>query len=107
MSLRNTGSRYGSESYCAPEAHIPRNVRPRHVLGVVPCAGGHVMPTISPKKGWVPRGSPKLSSRHRGLDACHKPTKKGMKHNFQNLQSAHLGRRMCLPHWRPQCPYLW
>ena len=82
MSLRNTRSRYGSESYCAPEAYIPRNVRPRHVLGIIPCARGHVLPKISPKTGWVPRGSPKLSSGHRSLDACYKSTEEGMEHAF-------------------------
>ena len=80
MSLRNTGRRYGSESYRALEAHISRNVRPRHVLGVVPRAGGYVLPKVPSEKGWIPRGSPKLSSGHRSPDACHQPTKKGMKH---------------------------
>ena len=80
MSLRNTGSRYGSQSYRAPETHIPRNVRPRHVLGIVSCAGSYVLPNIPPEKSRISRGSPKLSSGHRGPNACYQLAKEGMEH---------------------------
>lgn len=67
-----------SQGDSSAEADIPRNVRSRHVLGLIQRPGGYVFCEIPPKAGWILGCSPELQAGYRGLDAGYKSAEEGM-----------------------------
>lgn len=59
------------------EASLPRDVRTRHVMGLLQCAGGYVVAKVLTEEGWVPGCCAELQTRHGGLNAGREPTEEG------------------------------
>lgn len=53
------------------QAHLPRDDGPRHVLGLLPCPRGYVVPEKPPETHWIPRRSADFPTGHRGPHAGH------------------------------------
>lgn len=92
----------------AAQAHLPRDGRPRHVLGVFPCARGHVVAQVPPEASGISGCSPELSARYRSPDVGYQPAQEGPRMNtqhFQHLSNARVSRTSGRPH-RLSSPYL-
>lgn len=95
---------YRQEDHGASQVDISRNVRIRHVLGLIPCSGSDVFGQVSTETSWVPRCSTELSARYGGLDASDEPAQKGSGHPFITRRSSNpdTGQtRTSFPHLLP------
>ena len=66
------------QSYCFAETNLPRNVWPRHVMGVLQCIRSHVLTKVSAKASRILGCCPELQARHGGTDACYESAQEGM-----------------------------
>ena len=70
-------SRDRPEGHRLVKAGLPRDVRPRHVLGLLSRPRGHVLRKISPEASRLSGSRSKLSDGYRGLDAGYKLAEEG------------------------------
>jgi hypothetical protein len=75
--VRGSSLRCRRQSHRTSQACVPRNVRPRHVLGSVPCPRGYVVCKIFAEKSRLSWRGSELSTRHRSSYAGNQPPEEG------------------------------
>jgi hypothetical protein len=65
------------EGHCSPEAYLPRNVRSRHVMGLLSRPRSYVLRQIPSKTSRIFRGCSKLPAGYRGFDVGYKSFEEG------------------------------
>lgn len=66
------------EGHSFVKAYLSRNVRTRHVMGIIQRTRSYVFTKLSPKAGWLLGCYTELSCRYRGPYACGELTEEGL-----------------------------
>jgi hypothetical protein len=70
-------SRNRPQGHRSLEVGVPRDVRPRYVLGLLPRPRSNVFCEIPSEASWISWSCPKLSDGHRGPNVSYKLAEEG------------------------------